>query len=145
MMHRIFAILLATVSVPALAQDARWNAGGIEGDLEYFIDQGGMRFFIACPTANGQADLAAAVTLHHNDMSEVETFSVTVNGVSVEGPLSADSAAGAAHFMSLVGNLRQAEAVVRYGDTTLRLPRANAAEVLPAPGKDFPCNLLPQE
>lgn len=145
MKHRIFAILLATLSVPALAQDARWSAGGSEGDLEYFIDQDGMRFFIACPTAKGQADLASVVTLHHNDMSEVEKFSVTVNGVTVDGPLNADSTAGAARFTSLVENLRKADAVVRHGDITLRLPRANAAEVLPAPGKDFPCNLLPRE
>lgn len=145
MKHRIFAILLATLSGPSLAQDARWSAGGSEGDLEYFIDQDGMRFFIACPTAKGQADLASAVTLHHNDMSEVEKFSVTVNGVTVDGPLNADSAASAARFTSLVENLRKADAVVRHGDTTLRLPRANAAELLPAPGKDFPCNLLPRE
>lgn len=144
MTYRSFAILLAALASPALAQDVRWSTGGGEGDLEYFIDQDSMRFFIACPTAKGQADLASAVTLHYNDMSEVEKFSVTVNGVTVEGPLSADSTASAGQFTALVENLRKADAVVRHGDTTLRLPRANAAEVLPAPGKDFPCNLLPQ-
>lgn len=145
MKHRVLAILMATLAAPAVAEEGRWSAGGGQGDLEFFIDQGGMRFFIACPTAKGQADLASAVTLHYNDMSEVEAFSVSVNGVSVDGPINADSAAGVGHFTRLVENLRQADAVLRYGDTTLRLPRANAAELLPAPGKDFPCNLLPQE
>lgn len=134
--------LLAALAAPAAAGDGRWIRAEADGDLEFFIDQDSMRLFVACPTAKGQADLASAVTLHYNDMNEVEKFTVTVGSISVEGPVSAEGAEGVRRFKALLGALRQGDAVVRHGEATLRLPKANAAEVLP--GADgAPCNLRP--
>lgn len=141
-MHKLMlATLLAALAAPAAA-DGRWTRADAEGDLEFFIDQDSMRLFVACPTAKGQADLASAVTLHYNDMNEVEQFTVTVGAATVEGPVSAEGAEGVRRFKALLGALRQGDAVVRYGESTLRLPRANAAELLPAP-EGGPCNLKP--
>lgn len=141
-MHKLLlATLIATLATPALAADGRWTRAEAEGDLEFFIDQDTMRLFVACPTKQGQADLASAVTLHYNDMSEVEKFTVTVGATSLEGPVSAEGD-GAARFKALLGALRQGDATVRFGETSLRLARGNAAEVLPAPDA-LPCNLQP--
>lgn len=138
----VLATVLATFALPAAAGDGRWTRAEAEGDLEFFIDQNNMRFFIACPTQKGQADLGSAATLHFNDMSEVDAFSVTVGATRIDGPVSAEGAEGAARFRALLGALRQGDAVVRYGEATLRLPKANAAEVLPDPAA-MPCNLRP--
>jgi hypothetical protein len=142
-MHKLLlATLMAALATPALAADGRWTRAEAEGDLEFFIDQDTMRLFVACPTKKGQADLPSAVTLHYNDMSEVEKFTVSIGATSVDGPVSAEGADGAGRFRTLLGALRQGDATVRFGETTLRLPRGNAAEVLPAPDA-LPCNLQP--
>lgn len=142
-MHKLLlATLMAALATPALAADGRWTRAEAEGDLEFFVDQDTMRLFIACPTAKGQADMASAVTLHYNDMSEVDKFTVTVGATSIEGPISAEDADGVRRFKALLGALRQGDAEVRYDASTLRLPKGNAATVLP--GADgAPCNLKP--
>lgn len=138
----VFGAIFALACTSAFSAQGRWTEGFGQGNLEYFIDQNGMRLNIACPTQEGSADSPSGVSLSYlNNGKEVENFTVEVNGVSYVGPFSADSRVGENNFLSLLENLRKADAVVKFGKTSVKFPKSNAAKVVPVFGKKFSCNL----
>lgn len=138
----ILGILLASLCLNTFAAQGRWTEGYAQGNLEYFIDQGGMRLNIACPTQEGSADTPSSVSLSSlKNGQDVQNFTIKVNGVSYDGPFSADSRVGENNFLSLLQNLRKGDAVVKFGQTSVKFPKSNAAKVVPVHGKKFSCNL----
>lgn len=135
-------IALATACMSSIAAQGRWMEGYGQGNIEYFIDQVGMRLYIGCPTQDGSADSQSGVSLYQisND-EEVKKFTINVNGISYEGPFSADSRVGDNNFLSLLENLRKADALVKYNEKSIKFPKSNAAQIIPAYGKKFSCNL----
>ena len=98
-----------------------------------------MRLYIGCPT--GAEAYASVALLTATTQKEVGKFAIRVAGRAYDGPFEADSRAGASNFMSLLADLRKADAVVVYGGKTVTFPKSNAAKVLPVYGKKFHCNL----
>lgn len=143
-MKRIkLGIICALFSIPAFAAEGRWTEGFGQGNLEYFFDIQGMRFYIGCPTQNGSADLASSVSLQRiKDSKDVPQFTITVNGHTFDGPFTADSRVGENNFIALLTDLRKGDTTIKAGSTTLNVPKSNAAKVLPNHGKKgFACNL----
>lgn len=142
MKKMVVGFVFATVCVNSLAAQGRWTEGFGQGNLEYFIDQDGFRLYIGCPTQDGSANEPSSVSLTQvsND-KEVKKFAIDVNGVSYDGPFSADSRVGDNNFLSLLENLRKADAVVKFGGKSIKFPKSNAAKVVPVYGKKFRCNM----
>jgi hypothetical protein len=138
----ILGILLASLYLNAFAAQGRWTEGYGQGNFEYFIDQGVMRLYIGCPTQNGSADALSNVTVSNlkNDQ-EVQNFAIKVNGVSYDGPFTAGSRVDSDNFRSLLENLRKGNAVVTFGQTSVKFPKSNAAKVIPV-GKKMQCNVF---
>lgn len=138
---RIFAVGIFSTSVNAA--EGRWTEGFGQGNLEYFIDQQGLRLYIACPTQNGSQDLSSYVSLIRiDDDSEVPSFTLFINGITYEGPFSADSRVGANTFLSLLDDLRSGDAVLKLYGQSMTIKKSNAAEVLPLYDESFTCNLM---
>lgn len=135
-------VIVAAMCTTSFAAQGRWTEGFGQGNLEYFIDQDSVRLYIACPTKDGSADSQSGVSLSQlNNNSEIQKFTITVNGASYDGPFSADSRVGDNNFLSLLENLRKADAVVKFNGKSLRIPKSNSAKVIPVYGKKFTCNL----
>ncbi|MBW3500057.1 hypothetical protein [Janthinobacterium sp. NKUCC08_JDC] len=135
-------LAVTIICVNSFAAQGRWTEGFGQGNLEYFIDQDGMRLYIGCPTQDGSAESQSSVSLSQlNNNKEVEKFTVDVNGVSYDGPFSADSRAGDNNFISLLENLRKGNAVVKFNGKAIKIPKSNAAKIIPVYGKKFSCNL----
>lgn len=135
-----FAFYAVCTSV--FAAQGRWTEGFGQGNLEYFIDQDGVRLYIGCPTKEGSADTPSSVSLSQlSGGKDIKQFTVHVNGLSYAGPFSADSRVGENNFVSLLENLRKGDAVVKFAGKTVKFPKGNAAKVLPVYGKKFSCNL----
>lgn len=134
--------VFAAVCANSFAAQGRWTEGFGQGNLEYFIDQNGFRLYIDCPTQDGSADAKSSVSLMQvsND-KEIQKFTIDVNGVSYDGPFSADSRVGDNDFLSLLENLRKADAVVKFGGKSIKFPKSNAPKVVPVYGKKFSCNM----
>ena len=134
--------VFAAVCANSFAAQGRWTEGFGQGNLEYFIDQDGFRLYIGCPTQDGSADAQSSVSLMQisND-KEIQKFTIDVNGVSYDGPFSADSRVGDNNFLSLLENLRKADAIVKFGGKSIKFPKSNAAKVVPVYGKKFSCNM----
>lgn len=145
-MNTIYKIVagfsFAVVCVNSFAAQGRWTEGFGQGNLEYFIDQDGVRLYIACPTQDGSADAQSGVSLTRlNNDQEIQKFTIEVNGFSYAGPFSADSRVGDNNFLSLLENLRKGDVVVRFGGKSIKFPKSNAAKVVPVYGKKFSCNM----
>lgn len=127
----------------SLAAQGRWTEGFGQGNLEYFIDQEGYRFYIGCPTIDGSEDGKSSVSLTRTDSSlEVQKFTITVNGISYEGPFSTNSRVDDNNFVSLLEELRKSDAIITFNGKKIKYPKSNSAKVIPSPkGKKFPCNL----
>jgi len=135
-------IALAIACANSFAAQGRWTEGVGQGNLEYFIDQEGIRLYIGCPTEDGSADAQSSVSLSHlSNGKGIRKFAIEVNGVSYDGPFRADSRVGDNNFLSLLENLRKGDAVVRFEGKSIKFPKSNAAKVVPVYGKNFGCNL----
>lgn len=143
-MKRIFAgFALSLVCLQAFTADGRWTEGYGQGNLEYFIDQSGIRLLIGCPTEDGSADAESNVSLQKvSDYSEIKKFTITVNGLNIDGPFSASSRVGDNNFLALLDGLKKTDAVVNFNGKSVRFPKSNAAKVIPTYGKKFECNLF---
>ena len=135
-----FAFAITCTS--SFAAQGRWTEGFGQGNIEYFIDQDDVRLYIACPTKDGNADSQSGVSLYQlNNNKVIKKFTIDVNGISYEGPFNADSRVGDNNFLSLLENLRKGDAVVKFGGRAIKLPKSNAAKVIPVYGKGFSCNM----
>jgi hypothetical protein len=136
------SFIIVTACANVLAAQGRWTEGFGQGNLEYFIDQDGFRLYIGCPTEDGSADSQSSVSLIQlsND-NDIQNFTIDVNGVSYDGPFSADSRVGENNFLSLLENLRKGNAIVKFGGKSIKFPKSNAAKVIPVYGKNFSCNI----
>ena len=142
MKRSVFGVLCTSLCLSAFAVEGRWTEEYGQGNHEYFIDNQGIRLYIACPTKDGSADASSSVSLQQvSNGAEAKQFSITVNGVTYEGPFAADSRAGENNFMSLIDGLRRSNAVVKIGNKTITYPKSNAAQILPH-GKKFACNTM---
>jgi len=140
----IFSVILCA---PTLAAEGRWTEGYGQGNLEYFIDIQGVRLYIGCPTQDGSADSTSSVSLYQvSNHVEAKQFSLTVNGITYQGPFEANSRVGTNNFVSLLEGLQKGDAVVRVGNKSITYPKSNAAKILPIYGgkgsKKFNCNLM---
>lgn len=145
MKNLIIGASLALLCSPAFSAEGRWTEGFGQGNLEYFIDKQGFRLYIGCPTGNGSAEIPSSVSLYViNNDSDIEQFTITVNGTTYDAPFSADSRVGENNFMSLLEDLHKGNAVVKFGGTTISFPKSNSQKVIPLFGKKgFSCNLNP--
>lgn len=135
-------VAAACMMHPVFAADGKWTEGYGQGNLEYFIDQQGMRLMIGCPTEDSGLEMSSSLSLSRvSDGKEVPAFTVTVSGMTFDGPFDAGSRVGANNFLALLERLRKDNAVVKVGNKTLVFQKSNAAKVLPVYGKKFPCNL----
>lgn len=142
LLSKFTPVLLALLSIPAFAADGKWTEGFGQGNYEYFIDDQGWRLHIGCPTQNGSADAYSSVSVYRIvDNAPAKVFSLTVGGMTFEGPFEANSRAGDSNFLAVLQNLRKGDAVVTLGAKSLTYPKSNAAKVLPVYGKMFVCNL----
>jgi hypothetical protein len=141
----IAAVMLLLVSANSLAAQGHWTEGYGQGNLEYFIDAQGFRLYIGCPTEDGSADAPSSVSLSAlSNGSEIDKFTITVNGTTYDAPFSADSRVGANNFLSLLENIRKGDATVRFSGAAISFPKSNAQKVIPVFGKKgFSCNLNP--
>ena len=134
--------VFAAACANSLAAQGRWTEGFGQGNLEYFIDQDGFRLYIGCPTKDGSADSQSSVSLSQlSNSKDIKKFTIDVNGISYDGPFSADSRVGDNNFLSLLENLRKGDAVVKFGGKSIKFPKSNAAKIIPAYGKKFNCNM----
>ena len=116
----------------SFAAQGRWTEGFGQGNLEYFIDQNGVRLYIGCPTKNGSAEALSSVSLSQlSNGQDIQKFTIDVNGISYDGPFSADSRVGDNNFLSLLENLRKGDAVVKFGGKSIKFPKSNSAKVIP--------------
>lgn len=142
MKNLAIGLVFAATCVNAVAANGRWTEGFGQGNLEYFIDHDGLRLYIGCPTKDGSEDSQSSVSLSQlSNGNEIQKFTIAVNGVSYEGPFSADSRVGDNNFLSLLENLRKADAIVKFNGKSVRIPKSNSAKVIPVFGKKFSCNL----
>lgn len=135
-------LVFSAICVSSFAAQGRWTEGFGQGNLEYFIDQNGVRLYIGCPTKDGSADAPSSVSLSQlSNSKEIQKFTINVNGVSYDGPFSADSRVGDNNFISLLENIRKADVIVKFGEKSVKFPRSNSDKVVPIYGKKFNCNL----
>lgn len=126
----------------ANAAEGKWTEGYGQGNLEYFIDNQGFQLHIDCPTKEGSAEAYSAVTLNQiNSGKQIEKFTITVNGLSFDGPFEANSRVGTNNFLALVEGLRKGDAVVKINNKKIIFQKNNSLKILPAYGKKFLCNL----
>ena len=126
----------------SFAAQGLWTEGFGQGNLEYFIDQDGVRLYIGCPTKDGSADSPSSVSLSQlSNGKDIQKFTINVNGISYDGPFSADSRVGDNNFLSLLENLRKGDAVAKFGERSIKFPKSNAVKVIPTHGKRFSCNM----
>ena len=139
---QIIGLLCASFCISAVAAEGKWTEGYGQGDLEYFIDQKGVRLFIGCPTDEGSADASSTVSLFQtrND-KEIQPFTIVAGGHTFHGPFHTGSRVDDNNFVALLENLRKTDAVVKAGNLTITFPKSNAAKVIPT-GKKIPCNFL---
>lgn len=138
----LMGIILSVLCIPAISAEGRWTEGFGQGNIEYFIDVQGMRLHIACPTQDGSADTPSSVDLQRvSDSVSAKSFTISVNGVTYEGPFDAGSRVGENSFISLLDSLRKGDALVKAGNKSITFPKSNAAKVIPTYGKRFSCNL----
>lgn len=130
------------LSEPVAAAKGQWKEGFGQGNLEYFIDQEGVRLYIGCPTKDGSADANSDVSLHQlSSDKDITNFTIDVNGNSYEGPFDAGSRVGENNFISLLEDLRKGDAVVKFDGKSVRFSKGNVADVVPVFGEKFECNL----
>lgn len=143
MKNPLIFLLMTSFCFPAFSAEGRWTKGYGQGNLEYFIDTQGFRLYIGCPTQEGSADAPSNVSLYKiSDDSAIGKFTVTVNGVTYDGPFSADSRVGDNNFIAFLEDARKGDAVAKFGGRTVVFPNSNAAKILPLFGKKgFACNL----
>lgn len=144
-MKRIITALLASAALtaPTFAVEGRWTEGFGQGNLEYFIDAQGLRLYIGCPTKDGSPDASSDVSLQRlSDHRNLGSFTLTVKGMTFDGPFDASSRVGSNNFLELLKALRQDDATVKVGTKVVKFPKSNAAKVIPAYGKKFECNLM---
>lgn len=135
-------VVFAVACANSFAAQGRWTEGFGQGDLEYFIDQDGVRLHISCPTKDGSADSQSEVSLSQlGNTKDIRKFTIDVNGISYDGPFSADSRVGDNNFLSLLENLRKGDVTVKFGGKLVKFPKSNAAKVIPVYGKKFSCNM----
>jgi len=142
MKRYIAGLVCAAACLPALAAEGRWTEGFGQGNLEYFIDKSNIRLYIGCPTKEGGTDASSVSLSQVNNGKGIQSFTITVNGITYDGPFDANSRVGTNSFISLLDSLRKGDAVVKFGGKTVTFPRSNAAKVLPKYGKGFSCNVM---
>lgn len=136
------SFVFAVACTNSFAAQGRWTEGFGQGNIEYFIDQDGVRLDISCPTKDGNPDSQSDVSLTQlSNSKDIQKFTIDVNGISYDGPFSADSRVGDNNFLSLLESLRKGDAVVKFGGKSIKFPKSNAAKVIPVYGKKFSCNL----
>lgn len=139
MKSTIFLILWASLCMPAFAAEGRWTEGFGQGNLEYFIDNHGVRLYIGCPTGE---DASSSVSLYQVSNGEhAKQFTITVYGITYDAPFEGDNRAGASNFRSLLEGLRKGDATIKVGNKSITYPKSNAAKILPY-GKNISCNLM---
>lgn len=137
-----FAFCLLIFARPSLAAQDQWSTGFGQGNLEYSIQQSGYKLSINCPTSSGSADLPSSVSVTRLDNSkEAQNFTVNVNGMTFEGPFSADSKVGDENFIALLDAFMKTDATLNVDGKKIKIPRSNASKELPIYGKKFSCNL----
>ena len=143
MKSAISIIALACLGLPAIAADGRWTAGFGQGNLEYFIDSKGVRLLIGCPTTDGSADAPSSVSLYRiSDNAPATQFTLSVAGVTYNGPFETGNRAGDNNFIALLEGLRKGDAVVKVSGQTITFARSNVVKTVPVFGqKGFNCNL----
>lgn len=138
----VIGVLCASLCLPVLAAEGNWNEGFGQGNLEYFIDQQGMRLYLGCPTQDGDASAPSSVSLSQvKNGTQAKKFTIRAGGNTYEGPFDAGSRVGENNFLSLIENLKQSDAVVKVGNRSITFPKSNAASVLPGGKKKMQCNL----
>lgn len=142
--HKLFIALSLLSSISCFAAEDRWMEGYGQGNLEYFIDKHDIRLSIGCPTPDGSSEAFSNVTLTHIDSGkQFRKFSISVNGMTFDGPFSASSRVGDNNFITLLDNLRRGDAIVKTASRTIKFSKSNAAKILPQYGnKYFHCNLF---
>lgn len=135
-------LLCALLCIPAVAAEGKWTEGYGQGNLEYFIDQKGIRLYVGCPTPEGSADAPSSVSLieTRND-AHIQKFTIQAGGHTFQGPFDTGSRVGENNFVALLAALRKTDAVVKAGNQTITFPKSNAGKVIPT-GRKFICNLL---
>ena len=144
-MKKMLIMLIATtICFTTLYAGSSWKQGYGQGDLEYYINNQGYQLYIACPTQSGSADAYSPVLLIKEDSgTSVHQFTVTVNGQTYNGPIEAGSRAGEDNFLSFLKNIKQGDAVVKFGNKRIVFPKTNVNAIVPSYGsKKFECNLL---
>ena len=132
-----FAVAMAVAGTAS----AEWRSGYGQGNLEYFSDKQDLRLYIACPTKETGTDRTAAVSLTRISTGHgIQKFTVTVNGHTYDGPMESDSRVGSGNFLLFMEDIRKSDVVLRYALGTVVFSKANAAKVVPPPGRSFPCN-----
>lgn len=140
----INSIIIASVlSTSAVAAEGKWTEGFGQGNLEYFIDKQDYRLYIGCPTQDGSAEMSSSVSLLKvSDSSEIESFTIKVDGLTFDGPFDANSRVGENNFIALLEALHKGNAIVQFGNKKITYPKSNAKKVIPLFGqKSFSCNL----
>ena len=137
-----FGLIISVACNHGLAADGRWTEGFGQGNLEYFIDQDGMRLYIGCPTQDGSADSKSNIALSRtSDQKRIDKFTINVNGINFDGPFSADSRVDDNNFIALLENIRKGDAIVKFNGKTIKFRKSNAAKIIPVYGNNFSCNL----
>lgn len=128
----------------AAVSKAKWKEGFGQGNVEYFVEDQGIRVYVSCPTQDGSADAASGLMLYRlSDQTEVPSFQITVGGKVFDGPFEADNRAGESNFLQFLEAARAGDMTVSYAGKQVVFGRNNAATVLPKfPSKDFVCNLM---
>lgn len=134
--------LCASLCLPVLAAEGKWTEGFGQGNLEYFIDQQGVRLYIGCPTEDGSAGAPSSVSLSQvKNGVNAKQFTITAGGITYEGPFDAGSRVGENNFMSLLDSLKKSDAVIKIANRSITFPKSNAATILPGGKNKLKCNL----
>lgn len=136
-----FALLVAAAtSGVALAADNGWKKSYQGGRYEFFADNGDLRLYIGCPTADSSPDAMSSVRLTRLSTNrDIGQFKIVANGQIYDGPIDAESRVGSGNFRSLMDNIRKSGATVKYALGTVAFPHTNAAKFFPAVNQKFPC------
>ncbi len=133
------ALVLCTAT---FAKEGQWIEGYGQGNMEYFIDKDGYRLYIGCPTKAGSADAYSSVSVSKiSDESDVQNFTVLVNGTTYDGPFETNCRVGDQNFIAFLEDIRKGNATVKFGKKAIVFPKSNAAKIVPKFGaKNFSCN-----
>jgi hypothetical protein len=135
-----FALLVATAtSGVALAAD-NWKKSFYGGRYEFFADNGDLRLYISCPTADSSPDAMSSVRLTRLSTNrDIGVFKLVANGHTYDGPIETASVVGSGNFKDLMKNIRTNGATVKYALGNVSFNKDGAAKFFPAVNNSFPC------